>query len=79
MEKLLDSNYTGMLQQYGTSHGGNNPKSSSCTATDHPSRKLSKLDEPDMRRSKDELIRDVLLWTPSHGRAKAGRPARTYV
>ena len=31
----------------------------------------------DCRRSKDELISDVLLWTPSHGRAKAGRPART--
>ena len=30
-------------------------------------------------RSSDELISDVLLWTPSHGRAKAGRPARTYI
>ena len=27
-------------------------------------------------RSKDELISDVLLWTPAYGRAKAGRPAR---
>ena len=25
------------------------------------------------------LIRDVLLWIPTHGRAKAGRPARTYI
>ena len=30
-------------------------------------------------RSGDELIRDVLLWTPTHGQAKAGRPARTYL
>ena len=30
-------------------------------------------------RSRDELISDVLLWTPSHGRAKAGQPARTYI
>ena len=29
-------------------------------------------------RSRDELKSDVLQWTPSHGRAKAGRPARTY-
>ena len=29
-------------------------------------------------RSKDELIRDVLLGTPPHGRASVGRPARTY-
>ena len=29
-------------------------------------------------RSWDELISNVLLWTPTHGRAKAGRPARTY-
>ena len=30
-------------------------------------------------RSRDELISDVLLWTPTHGRTKAGRPARTYI
>ena len=30
-------------------------------------------------RSKDELISNVLLWTPAYGQAKAGRPARTYV
>ena len=30
-------------------------------------------------RSRDELISDVLMWTPSHGRAKAGRPARNYI
>ena len=31
------------------------------------------------RRSNDELISDILPCTPSQGRAKAGRPARTYV
>ena len=30
-------------------------------------------------RSKDELVSDVLLWTPTYGQAKAGRPARTYL
>ena len=30
-------------------------------------------------RSKDELISDILLWTPSHGRSKARWPARTYI
>ena len=30
-------------------------------------------------RSRDELISDVLLWTPTHGRAKAGWLARTYI
>ena len=30
-------------------------------------------------RSRDELISDVLLWTPTYGQAKAGRPARTYI
>ena len=25
------------------------------------------------------IISDVLLWTPTYGRAKAGRPARTYI
>ena len=30
-------------------------------------------------RSKDELISNILQWTPQHGRAKAGRPAITYI
>ena len=30
-------------------------------------------------RSRDELISDVLIWTPTYGRAKAGRQARTYI
>ena len=30
-------------------------------------------------RSKDELIRYIVLWTHSHGRAKVGEPARTYI
>ena len=30
-------------------------------------------------RSRDELIRDILLWTHSYRRAKAGRPATTYI
>ena len=30
-------------------------------------------------KSRDELISDILLWTPSHGRAKTGRPARTNI
>ena len=30
-------------------------------------------------RSKDEIVRDVLLWTPAYGQSKAGRPARTFI
>ena len=30
-------------------------------------------------RSRNELISDVLLWTPTYGRAKARRPAGTYI
>ena len=30
-------------------------------------------------RSRYELISDILLWTPSHRRAKAVWPARTYI
>ena len=30
-------------------------------------------------RSKDEFISNTLLWTPSHGRANARRPARNYI
>ena len=30
-------------------------------------------------KSRDELISDVLLWTPTYGQAKAGQPARNYI
>ena len=30
-------------------------------------------------RSKGKLISDLLQWTPTYGRAKAGRPVRTYI
>ena len=49
---------------FNTAHrspGGSTPQSSSCTATFHPSRKVSKLDEPDMRDTAGELISDILL------------------
>ena len=30
-------------------------------------------------RSKNELVSDVLLWTPKHGQRSRGRPAKTFV
>ena len=30
-------------------------------------------------RCRDQFIRNVLMWTPSRGRAKAGRPGRSYI
>ena len=83
MEKKLDGNYTRMLraildkswrqqptkqQQYG--HLPPITKTIQVRRTRHAGHYW---------RSRDELIRDVLLWTPSHGRAKSGRPARTNV
>ena len=81
MEKKLDGNYTRMLrailnkswQQHPTRHQlyGHLPlitKTIQVRRARHAGH---------CWRSRDELIRDVLLWTPTHGRAKAGRPART--
>ena len=83
LEKKLDGNYTRMLrailnkswQQHPTRHQlyGHLPpitKTIQVRRTRHAGH---------CWRSRDELIRDVLLWTPTHGRAKAGRPARTYI
>ena len=34
----------------------------------------------DLKKKKNTVyIRSLWLWTPTHGRAKAGRPARTYI
>ena len=80
MEKSLTAITQECCEQYWTSPEDNTLQSRSCTATNHPSRKLSKFDEPDMRETAGEEGKSgVLLWTPSHGRAKAGRPARTYI
>ena len=49
LEKKLDSNYTRMLQAILLSPGGNTPQGTNYTATCLPSRKLSKLDKPDMQ------------------------------
>ena len=83
LEKKLDGNYTRMLrailnkswQQHPTIHQlyGHLPpitKTIQVRRTRHAGH---------CWRSRDELIRDVLLWIPTHGRAKAGRPARTYI
>ena len=83
LEKKLDGNYTRMLraipnksrQQHPTRHQlyGHLPpitKTIQARRTRHTGH---------CWRSKDELISDVLLWTPAYGQAKAGRPARTYI
>ena len=83
LEKKLDSNYTRMLRailnkswrQHPTRHqlyGHLSPimKAIQVRRTRHAGH---------CWRSRDELISDVLLRTPTHGRAKAGRPARTYI
>ena len=69
--------------QSSTSPGGNTQQDTNCTATCPLSQKTIQVRRTRHAghcwRSRDELIRDVLLWIPTHGRAKAGRPARTYI
>ena len=83
MEKKLDVNYTRMLrailnkswQQHPTRHqryGHLPPISKTIQA-----RRTRHVEH--CWRSKDELVNDVLLWTPAYGPSKAGRPARTYI
>ena len=83
LEKKLDGNYTRMLRailnkswrQRPTRHQlyGHLPpitKTIQVRRTRHAGHSW---------RSSDELISDVLLWTPTYGRAKAERPSRTYI
>ena len=59
------------------------PQNSNCTPIYYSSWKTIKVWQTRHMghcwRSKDKLISDVLLWTPSHGWAKVGWPARTYI
>ena len=83
LEKKLDGNYTRMLRatlnknwrQHSTEHQlyGHLPpitKTIQVRRTRHAGH---------CWRSRVELISDVLLWTPTYGQARAGRPARTYI
>ena len=83
LEKKLDGKYTRMLpailnkswRQHPTKHQlyGHLPPITK-TIQDRRTRHAEHC-----WRSRDKLISDVLLWTPTYGRAKAGRPARTYI
>ena len=79
LEKKLDANYTRMLRAILNKSWRQHP-------TRHQLPPITKTIQVRRTRhaghcwrSRDELISDVLLWTPTHGRAKAGRPARTYI
>ena len=82
MEKNLDGNYTRMLQAKMKSCGQHSTKQQ-LYGHQQPILKTIKIRRTRRAgycwRRKDELISDILLWTPSHGRAKAGRPARTCI
>ena len=71
LEKKLDGNYTRMLRAVLNKSWRQHPtRTIQVRRTRHAGH---------CWRSKDELISDVLLWTPTYDRAKAGRPARTYI
>ena len=79
MEKKLDSNYTRMLRAKLNKTWWQHPTKQQLYGHLPPITKAIQVRRSRHGgRSKDELIRDVLLETPLHGRAKGGRPARTY-
>ena len=83
MEKKLDVNYTRMLRAILNKSWRQHPIKQQLNSHLPPITKTIKIrwtrHAGHCWRSRNELISDVLLWTPSHGRAKAGRPARTYI
>ena len=83
MEKKLDSNYIRMLRAILNKSWRQHPTKQQLYGHRPPITKTIKVRRTRHKehcwRSRDELIIDVLLWTPSHGRAKAVRTARTYI
>ena len=83
MEKKLDGNYTRMIRAILNKSWRQHPAMQQLYGHKPPITKTSKITRTRYTghywRSRDELISDVLLWTPSHGRAKAVRPTRTYI
>ena len=83
LEKKLDGNYTRMLRAILNKSRRQPPTKHQLYGHLPPITKTIQVRRTRHARhcwgSRDELISDVLLWTPTYGRAKAGRPARTYI
>ena len=83
MEKKLDGNYTSMLRAILNKSWKQHPTKRQLYDYVPPFTKTIKVRRTRHAghywRSRDELKSDVLQWTPSHGRLKAGRPDRTYI
>ena len=83
LEKKLDGNYTRMLRAILNKSWRQHPPRNLLYSHLPPITKTIQVRRTRHAghcwRSRDELISDVLLWTTTHGRAKAGRPARTYI
>ena len=80
LEKKLDGNYTRMLRAILNKSWRQHPTKYQLDGHLPPITKSIQVRRTrHCWRRRDELISDVLLWTPTHGRAKAGRPARTYI
>ena len=83
LEKKLDGNYARMLRAILNKSWRQHPTNQQLYGHQLPITKTIQVRRTrhagHSSRSRDELIRNVLLWTPSHGRAKARRPARIYI
>ena len=83
LEKKLDGNYTRMLRAILNKSWWQHPTRHQLYGQLPPIMKTIQVrwtrHAGHCWRSRDELISDVLLWTPTYGRAKAGRPAQTYI
>ena len=76
LEKKLDGNYTRMFRAILNKSWQQHPTKRQLYGHLPP---ITKTIEVRLTRHRDEFISDVLLWTPTYSRAKAGRPARTYI
>ena len=83
LEKKLDGNYTRMLRAILNMSWRQHPTRRQLYGHLPPITKTIQVRRARHAghrwRSKDELVSDVLRWTPTYGQAKAGRPARTYI
>ena len=83
LKKKLDGNYTRMLRSILNKSWRQNPTRHQLYGHLPPITRTIQVRRTRHAgycwRSKDELISDILLWTPAYGQAKAGWPDRTYI
>ena len=78
-KKKLDGNYTRVLHADSKKFWKHHPTKQQLYSHLPPISQTIQVRHVGHRRIKDEIISDILLWSPTHGHTSVGQPAKIYI